>query len=102
MILEENTAGDPMSLLKWTCKSTRNIADELNKKGFKISYRTVFRILKDLNYSLQANKKAISSSINCNRDDQFRYINEIVKEFISLNEPIISVDTKWNLRPTTQ
>jgi len=94
MILEENTAGDPMSLLKWTCKSTRNIADELNKKGFNISYRTVFRILKDLNYSLQVNKKAISSSNNYNRDEQFRYINEIVKEFISLNEPIISVDTK--------
>jgi transposase len=93
-ILEETTAGDPMSSLKWTCKSVRNIADELNSKGFKISYRTVCRILNDSGYSLQANRKVLSGSGNPDRDAQFQYINCMVRQYIEDGSPVISADTK--------
>jgi transposase len=93
-ILDENTVGDPMSLLKWTCKSTRTLAEQLNKKGFDISYKTVGMILHKLKYSLQNNTKTISGKNHPNRDAQFRYINKTVKEFINNGSPVISVDTK--------
>lgn len=93
-ILNENTIGDPMSLLKWTCKSTRTLAQQLNKKGFDISYRTIGRILEELNYSLQNNTKIISGKNNPNRDAQFCYINKMVKKFIEDGDPVISVDAK--------
>ena len=93
-ILEETTAGDPMSSLKWTCKSARNIADELNGKGFRISYRTVCRILKDSDYSLQANRKVLDGRDSPDRDAQFRYINFMVRQYIGDNSPVISVGTK--------
>lgn len=83
-----------MSALKWTCKSTRNIAEELSKKGLQVSQKTVSNLLNELEYSLQANKKIISGTDNSNRDEQFKYINSTVKKFIKSNEPIISVDTK--------
>lgn len=94
LIMDENTAGDPMSSLKWTCKSTRNIAEELNKKGYKVSYHTVYNLLTEAEYTLQGNKKTIGKYSNQERDAQFRYINFTVKKFIANNEPIISVDTK--------
>ncbi len=93
-ILNENTIGDPMSKLKWTCKSSRSIADELIKKNINISYRTVCRILADLDYSLQANRKIQSGEDHPDRDDQFKLINRTVKKFMKNNLPIISVDTK--------
>jgi transposase len=93
-MLNENTVGDPMSLLKWTCKSTRTLAQQLNKKGFDVSYRTVGRILDELDYSLQNNTKTISGKNNPNRDAQFRYINKMVKAFIRDGNPVISVDAK--------
>jgi len=94
LIMDENTAGDPMSTLKWTCKSTRNISDELNKKGIKVSYRTVYNLLSEANYTLQGNKKTLGNSNSQNRDKQFRYINSEVKKYMNNNEPIISVDAK--------
>jgi len=94
LIMDENTAGDPMSALKWTCKSTRNISDELNKKGIKVSYRTVYNLLSEANYTLQGNKKTLGNSNSQNRDKQFRYINSEVKKYMNNNEPIISVDAK--------
>jgi transposase len=93
-IVDETTAGDPMSSLKWTCKSTRNIADELSVQGVSISYRTVGRILKDLEYSLQANRKVIPGSTPADRDEQFHYLNGLVKQFMTAGNPVISVDTK--------
>jgi transposase len=93
-ILEETTAGDPMSLLKWTCKSTRNIADELQTQGMRISYRTVGRILQDLEYSLQANRKVLPGSTPADRDAQFQYLNGQVKQFMIAGNPVISVDAK--------
>lgn len=93
-IMEETTAGDPMSYLKWSCKSTRKIARELTKEGHSISAMSVYRLLKELGYSLQANVKTKEGKEHPNRDAQFRYINKQVKKFIRSKEPIISVDTK--------
>lgn len=93
-IMDENTSGDPMSLLKWTNKSTYKIADELRKLQHKIDPDTVGRLLKENDYSLQANKKNIEGSSAPERDAQFRYINEQAKEFINQAYPVISVDAK--------
>ena len=93
-ILEENTAGDPMSKLKWTNKSTYTIANELKNKNQNVSEDTVGRIIKKLGYSLQVNIKSKESGSSEERDSQFRYINEQVKIFEKKNMPVISVDTK--------
>lgn len=93
-IMDENTSGDPMSLLKWTNKSTYKIADELRNLQHKIDPDTVGRLLKENDYSLQANKKNIEGSSVPERDAQFRYINEQAKEFINQGYPVISVDAK--------
>lgn len=93
-IMDENTSGDPMSLLKWTNKSTYKIADELKKLQHKIDPDTVGRLLKENNYSLQANRKNIEGSSVPERDAQFRYLNEQAKDFIKNGNPVISVDTK--------
>ena len=93
-ILEENTAGDPMSKLKWTNKSTYSIANELENHGQNISEDTIGRVIRQLGYSLQANIKSKESGSSEERDSQFRYINKQVKRFTKKNIPIISVDTK--------
>lgn len=93
-ILDENTAGDPMSLLKWTCNSTRTIAQELSRKGFTASHQTVYSLLADLDYSLQSNKKTVGAASGPERDAQFHYINTTVRKFVKNNQPVISVDTK--------
>src|SRR3989344_8537066 len=93
-ILEENTAGDPMSKLRWTNKSTYSITNELKNKGQNISEDTTGRVIKKLGYSLQANIKSKESGSSEERDSQFRYINEQVKIFAKKNMPIISVDAK--------
>jgi hypothetical protein len=93
-IMEETTAGDPMSLLKWTSKSTRTIATELSAAGYPISWVTVGRCLHDMGYSLQANVKTIEGAAHPDRDAQFRYINAQVKAFMRADDPVVSVDTK--------
>ena len=93
-IVEETTIGDPMSRLKWTCKSSRNISEELKRKKINVSHQTVCRILTELDYSLQANRKLHSGEDHPDRDDQFKLINRTVNKFIKTNLPIISVDTK--------
>jgi hypothetical protein len=93
-IVEETTAGDPMSLLRWTSKSTRTIAEELSRRGHRIGAVTVARCLSDLGYSLQANVKAKEGPQHAERDRQFRYINRLVKSHIKAGDPVISVDTK--------
>ena len=93
-ILEENTAGDPMSKLRWTNKSTYSITNELKNKGQNISEDTTGRVIKKLGYSLQTNIKSKESGSSEERDSQFKYINEQVKIFTKKNIPIISVDAK--------
>jgi hypothetical protein len=83
-----------MSLLRWTSKSTRTIADEMSKQGQPISNATVARCLHEMGYSLQANVKTKEGPQHEERDTQFRYINRQVKAFLRSNDPVISVDTK--------
>ena len=93
-ILEETTAGDSMSPLKWTAKSTRTIAAELSRRGQTVSAVTVGRCLRDMGYSLQANVKTLEGPQHPDRDAQFRHINAQVKAFVRSGDPVVSVDTK--------
>jgi transposase len=93
-ILEPATRGDPESVLKWTCKSTRNLAEELNKHGHRVSDRKICDLLSELGYSLQSNRKTKEGKNHPDRDAQFLYIYRKVKRFQYADQPIISVDTK--------
>jgi len=93
-ILGETTAGDPMSSIRWTCKSVRKIAAQLSKSSREISHMTLHRILIDLGYSLQSNRKSLSHESNPDRDRQFRLINRKVTKFLREESPVISVDAK--------
>jgi len=93
-ILEETTAGDPMSLLRWTCKSTRTLAEELTRLGHPVTWVTVARCLDEMKYSLQANRKTKEGPQHADRDAQFRYLNRQVKAGLRGGEPVISVDAK--------
>jgi len=93
-LVEASTAGDPMSYLLWTNKSTRTLAEELERKGYTVSHVTVARCLRELGYSLQANVKALEGSQHPDRDAQFRYLNDEVRRFIRRHDPVVSVDTK--------
>jgi hypothetical protein len=86
-IMEESTAGDPMSTLKWTTKSTRSIATELAQRGHAVCHMTVARGLHTLGYSLQASVKTIEGPQHPDRDAQFRYINRQVQAFMRSGRP---------------
>ena len=92
--MEPCTRGDPESALRWSCKSLRVLAAELTRKGHEVSYQTVRRLLKRLNYSLQGNRKTLEGTQHADRDAQFQYINAQTKRRIKANNPAISVDTK--------
>lgn len=99
--MEYETAGDPMSGLKWTRKTTTKVSKELDSLGISVSKTTVGKILKKLNFSLKSNSKKISNggkSVKAKdqkkRDLQFRYINRMIKFFIKNNMPPLSCDTK--------
>ena len=93
-LVEASTAGDPMSYLLWTNKSTRTLADELARQGYAVSHVTVARCLRELGYSLQANVKTIEGTQHPDRDAQFRYLNDQVGRFVGRHDPVVSVDTK--------
>src|SRR5437762_10164486 len=88
------TRGDPMSPLRWTCKSTRTLASELGRQGFSVSCNTIGRLLRERGYSLQANRKTIEGKRHADRDAQFTHISRRVRAFQRAGEPVISVDTK--------
>lgn len=93
-LIEPLTRGDPESPLRWTCKSTYNLRDELILKGYEISQRTICDLLADLDYSLQSNRKTEEGGEHPDRNAQFEYINEKVKVFQNSGMPAVSVDTK--------
>lgn len=88
------TRGDPMSPLRWTCKSTAQLAAELKRQGHTISARTVGRLLKADGYSLQSNRKTKEGGDHPDRNAQFEHINATVMKFQRHGQPVISVDTK--------
>ena len=93
-LLEPVTRGDPESPLLWTCKSVRKLSQELNRMGHKTSHNLVAELLKEMGYSLQANKKTLEGTSHPDRNAQFEYINQKVKEYQASELPVISVDTK--------
>jgi transposase len=93
-IIEPDTRGDPETPLRWTCKSVRNIADALKKEKLIVSHQTVAAILRELEYSLQGNRKTKEGSDHPDRNKQFLYINKMAKSFLAKDDPVISVDTK--------
>jgi transposase len=93
-LVDPVTRGDPRSPLRWTCKSTRQLSQELERKGYSISNVTVADLLHRLGYSLQANAKTLEGASHPDRDAQFQYINGQVKAFLRRHQPVISVDTK--------
>ncbi len=88
------TRGHPESPLRWTCKSTAKLAEELTQQNHPVTDRTVARLLKQAGYSLQANRKTREGSSHPDRNAQFEYINNQVLAFHKQNQPVISVDTK--------
>jgi len=93
-MLDPVTRGDPMSPLRWTCKSTTKLAAELQAMGHRISQATVWRLLDELGYSMQSNRKGREGSNHPERNEQFEFINTSVREFLERGWPVISVDTK--------
>jgi transposase len=93
-LVDPLSRADPMSPLRWTCKSTRQLADELAAEGYHVSHTVVSELLADLDYSLKANVKSIEGTNHPDRDEQFRYINTLVGRYLKRGLPVISVDTK--------
>ena len=93
-LVNPDTRGNPMSLLRWTSKSSVHLAEELERRGFTVSSRTVLRLLHLLGYSLQANAKVSEGRQHPDRDQQFRYLNDTAASFLAKGQPVISVDTK--------
>jgi hypothetical protein len=93
-LIEPATRGDPESPLRWTCKSTPQLAHELTAQGHPVSASTVWRLLKAADYSLQSNRKTKEGADHPDRNAQFEYIATTVQDFQARGQPVISVDTK--------
>jgi transposase len=93
-LVDPVTRGDPMSPLRWTCKSAAQLAAALQTQGHPVSERTVNRLLHNLGYSLQSNRKTLEGCHHPDRDAQFQYINRRVKAFQRQGQPVVSIDTK--------
>lgn len=93
-LVEPATRGDPMAPLLWTAKSLRNLAAGLGARGHRVCHNVVGNLLRDMGYSLQANRKTREGTNHPDRDAQFGYINDQVKQALAAGEPAISVDTK--------
>jgi len=93
-LVDPTTRGDPESCLRWTCKSVRNLADELAAMGHAVSYPVVADLLHELGYSLQANRKTQEGDSHPDRNAQFEHIHAKVQSYMEARQPVISVDTK--------
>lgn len=93
-LVEPTTRGDPESPLRWTCKSLRALSDELASSGHTVSHPKVGDLLRELGYSLQANRKMLEGTDHPDRNAQFEFINEQTKQHLLAGDPVISVDTK--------
>jgi Rhodopirellula transposase DDE domain len=93
-LVDPATRGHPQSPLRWTCKSTRNLAAALVAKGHEVSHQTVARLLQEMDYSLQVNRKTKEGTSHPDRNAQFEYIAKRVRSFQRRGQPVVSVDTK--------
>lgn len=93
-LVDPDSRGDPESPLRWTCKSVRKLAAELQRQGHAVSHRLVAELLRELGYSLQANRKTREGNAHPDRNAQFEHINAQVKAYQQSAQPVISVDAK--------
>jgi hypothetical protein len=93
-LVDPVTRGDPQSPLRWTCKSTRKLAEQLEQQGHRVGYRTVATLLGEMGYSLQSNRKTREGASHPDRNAQFEHINDQVRRFQRRGQPVVSVDTK--------
>jgi hypothetical protein len=93
-LVEPESRGDPMCPLRWTTKSTRTLAAELEAQGYRVSHVTVAGLLGEMGYSLQAPAKENEGRQHADRDAQFRHLNAQVEAHLADGEPVVSVDTK--------
>jgi hypothetical protein len=93
-LVDPDTRGDPDSPLRWTCKSTRELAEALTAQGHPVSDDTVGRLLREQGYRLQRTLKTLEGAQHADRDAQFRYLNEQAKVHLADGQPVVSVDTK--------
>lgn len=93
-LVEPASRGDPMSPLRWTCKSTYRLSDELKRRGHEVSQRTICDLLNQLGFSLQSTRKTREGGKHEDRDAQFAHIAKTVADYQGTGDPVISVDTK--------
>jgi hypothetical protein len=93
-LVEPDTRGDPESPLRWTCKSTRELAQALTAQGHPVSDDTVGRLLKQQGYRLQRTVKTLEGAQHPDRDAQFRYLNGQARTHLAAGQPVVSVDAK--------
>ena len=93
-LVEPLTRGDPPSPLRWSCKSVRKLAAQLNRAGHNRNRQGVAELLQARDYSLQANRKTLEGAQHCHRDARFACLHERVEQYLSRGQPVISVDTK--------
>ena len=93
-LVEPATRGDPMRAILWTARSLRNLAKDLSRVGHKVSPMTVGKLLRGMDYSLQANTKTKEGRQHVDRDAQFQYIDKQARSFLNAHQPVISCDTK--------
>ena len=92
--MQDATVGDPISGLKWTRKTTRNLAKELKRKGFQVGHSTIPRLVKKLRYTLRSNQKRLSRKQDERRDQQMRHLIRVRKWFLKRKLPVLSIDCK--------
>jgi len=93
-LVEPTTRGDPESPLRWTCKGVRRLAAELRARGHQVSHQWVAEALRELDYSLQGNRKTREGTDHPDRDAQFAHINQAAEEALAAGDPVVSVDAK--------
>jgi transposase len=93
-LVEPTSRGDPMSPLRWTCKSTYRLAEELKRQGHEVGQRTICDLLSQMNFSLQSTRKTREGGRHEDRDAQFTHIAKTVADYQAAGDPVISVDTK--------
>jgi hypothetical protein len=93
-LVDPTARGDPQSPLRWTCKSVRRLAQELQAQGHQVGRTLVSELLDEMGYSLQGNRKTREGDSHPDRDAQFEYLNGAVSAALAEHEPVISVDTK--------
>jgi transposase len=93
-LVEPTTRGDPRSALRWTCKSTHRLAEQLRRQGHQVSQRSVCELLTQAGFSLQSTRKTREGAQHEDRDTQFMHIARTVAEYQAAGDPVISVDTQ--------